>query len=132
VGGPRWKVAAQCDEMADAVLAIGGQRRPYALARRTDAGNVRRSPLPGALDLQHGRQGAVPRRAARTEGHGKEFGAELGELLARCPQPGHALGRRRGEEFEAEDAVAGLGHRRSRLYATFLSSSADSAHEMML
>src|SRR5439155_12141712 len=95
--------------MPDAVFAIRRQRRAYALASRTNARDMRRRALSGPLDLQHRRQSPVARRAARAKGDRKELRPEPFELLARGPQLGHALGRGRWKEFEAEYAGGAAG-----------------------
>src|SRR5438874_7150715 len=130
VGRSRRQVTAQRDQMSDAVLAIRRERCPYALAGRTDARDMRRRALPRRLDLQHGRERTVARRAARAEGDRKELWSEPLELLARGAQLGHALRRRWRKEFEAEDAVRAFGHTPER--SRWPSSNADSAQEMML
>src|SRR5208282_6939070 len=103
VCSPRRKVAAQRDEMSDAVLAIGAKGCPHALPRRADARDVRCRPLSGHLDLQYRGKRAVSRRAACAVGHGKELGTEPSELLARGPQFGDALCRGGREELETKD-----------------------------
>ena len=53
------QIAAQRDDMADAVGAIGFQNFANALARRSHAGQVRRGGESGGLDIEHRFQRAI-------------------------------------------------------------------------
>ena len=107
VHGARGQVAAQRDQMADALAFVCVEDVADALFGRADARQVRRGFRAGGLDLAHGFQGAVAGRAAGAEGHGKELGLELRQLLARGAQLLGAFRRLGREEFKA---VSAFGH----------------------
>jgi hypothetical protein len=83
---PRRQVAAQGNELPDTVRPILVEDAANALARRTDARQVRRRGVAFALDFEHGIEGAVARRTAGTKGDGEEAGFEQRQLRARGAQ----------------------------------------------
>src|SRR2546427_8766812 len=110
------RISAQCDQVSDTLCAIRCKGRSNALARRTDAGDMRRRALARGLNFQHRRQGAISGRAARAEGHRKELGPQLRQLLPCGAQFGHTLRCCGREELEAEDAIGCGRHCRPSQY----------------
>ena len=105
IHGARRQVAAQRDDVADAVGLVLLEDRGDVLARRSDAGQMGSRLVTGGLDLDHRLERPVAGRTTGAEGHREELRLELGELFARRAQLGHALGRLGGEEFEAERPI---------------------------
>ena len=104
VHGAGRQIAAQRDQMADALALIVAQNLADVLAGRADARQVRRGLGAGRLNLAHGVEGAVAGRAAGAEGDGKELGVELRKLLAHGAQLVCAFRRLGGEKFKTEGA----------------------------
>src|SRR5205823_710912 len=100
---PRRQIAAQGDDVADAVAAVALELRGDLLARGRDARKVRRSLVARGADLEHGLERALAGRAAGAVGAGEEGGLQRAELLPGVPQLGSPLGRPRRKELEAED-----------------------------
>lgn len=73
-------VAAQRDDVADAVVAVFIENGADIVAGGTDAGQVRRGGMAFAADFQHRRQRAVAGGAAGAEGDGKELRLESGPV----------------------------------------------------
>src|SRR4029077_18155186 len=67
-----------------------------------DAGDVRSGRMARGLDLEHGLERPVARRAPRAVGAGKEPRLQLRKLLPGRTQLLHAFGRLGGKELEAE------------------------------
>ena len=101
-GEPRRQVAAQRDDVADAVRLVPLELGHQVGAGGGDAGDVRRGLVARRADLEHGLERALAGRPARAEGAREELGLQLPELLPRRAQlflPLRRLGR---EELEAE------------------------------
>ena len=81
-----WHIASQCHYVAEAVLLVGPQDAPHVLARRTDAGQMRRCFETSSLDLQDRINGALLRAATSAEGHGEIARSQLAEPIACCAQ----------------------------------------------
>ena len=96
VGAAGRQVAAQRDEVPDAVAAVLREHVADALARRADAREVRRAVHAFGADLEHRRERAFARRAAGAEGHRAERGLQLRELRgaprAASPTPSGVFG----------------------------------------
>ncbi len=67
------QVAAQRDDALDAHVFVGEQQRTDVVARRADAGQVRRGVVSFGVDQLDRLQRAVLCGAARAEGDGEEF-----------------------------------------------------------
>ena len=98
----RRQVAAQGDDVADAVVLVVREDVGDLGLRGRDARQVRRGLVAGGEDLEHCIERALLRRAARTEGHREEARLQLRELLPGRAQLGLAFRRLRREELEAE------------------------------
>ena len=101
----RRHVAAQRDEMADAVRAVLREDLREVRARRADARDVRGRGHALGADLEHRLERAFARRAARAERDRAERRLELRELPARRAQLLDAVGRARRKELEAVGAA---------------------------
>ena len=97
------QIAAQRDDVPDAMAFVFVEDGADVFPRRADAGQMRRGLVAFLLDFDHGFQRAVARGAAGAESYREELRVELGELLARGAQLVHALGRFGRKEFETQD-----------------------------
>src|SRR6185312_98097 len=112
VDGAGRHVAAQRDEMADAVLAILAEHVAYAVARRSDARQVRHAFQALAANLEHRRERSFARRSPGAEGDRTKRGTEPRELAPRRAKLRDAVGCLRREELNAVRRVA-VAHDRS-------------------
>jgi hypothetical protein len=93
------RIAAKCDDVADADLVIAVDDIVDLAARRADAGQMRGRDQAGlGQDAGDGGVGAFPRRSAGAIGHRDESGCQRRETLDGLPQISlHLLGLRREE-----------------------------------
>ncbi len=115
VGAARGQVAAQRDQVPDAVAAVLLQHVANAVARAADARQMRRAVHALGANLEHRRERAFARRTARAEGHRAERRLQRRELAARGAQLRDAFRRLRREELEAVERLAASCHRVSRV-----------------
>ena len=102
--GTRGQVAAQGDEMADAVFTVAAQDVANVVARRTDAGDMRCRGVTGSPQIKHGAQRAFAGRAAGAVSHRKEFRIQRCQLFGGLGELVQSFRRVRREELEAESA----------------------------
>ncbi len=107
----RRQIAAQGDDALDAGTLVEVQQLAQLGFGVADTGQVRRGgDLHLTVELQHGVQGAVARRATGTVGAGEEVGLIACQLAGHVQQffmPGFGLG---GEELEADGRAVRRGH----------------------
>ena len=101
----RGHVAAQGDNMPDAVGLVFIEDRCDALARTANAGEVRRGVETIALDFEHCRQGAVAGGAAGAECHREKARLQLLQLTLGDAQLLLPFGRLGWKEFATEDTL---------------------------
>src|ERR1700687_6165653 len=97
------RIAAQCDDMADADIVIAADDIVDLAARRADAGQMRgRQKVGLSEDAGDGGMGALPGRSAGAIGDRDEIGRERRETLDGLPQAALHLLRLRREELERD------------------------------
>src|SRR5581483_7382883 len=102
----RGQVAAQRDDVADAVRPVALELRRDLLARGGDVGDVRRRLVAGAAHLEDRLERAFARRAAGAEGHREERGLQRCELAPGLAQLVLARRSLRREELEAKGSAS--------------------------